>query len=109
MITGILAAYLITTLIEDYFLAHRGEVRLNKYYTVLIGMAVVVIIYYPLFTKIDKWSTSFSKKFIQAGKKISGKRTGALLAFIIAFLILYYFLMKMWYDTDLIRVIAGLM
>ncbi len=100
---SILSAYLITSYIEIYFYNHRNTINTNPYIVVFVGMLVVTIIYYPLFSKIDKWSSALAKNFLRTGKQLTGKRTGTYIAILLAIAILYYFSMKLWYGIDLIE------
>jgi hypothetical protein len=70
-----------------------------------IGMGVIVLIFYPLFTKMEEWVKQISTKFIKTGKNVAGKYFGLFLAFITAILILFYFYAKEWYNIDFLRVV----
>lgn len=100
LLISILTANLLTTVIDNYVLEYKSSY--NPYIFTWIGMLVVVAIYYPLFTRIDKLSSQFSEKFIKVGKKITGKKTGVLVSFIIGIIILYYFYGKLWFDTNVL-------
>jgi len=99
MLISLLTANLITTYIDEFFLSYKRE--FSRAIFTLIGMAVVVAIYYPLFTKIDVWSGKFSEKFLRAGKSISGKKTGIYIAFLLAIALLFYLYGRMWFKTNL--------
>lgn len=96
---SILTANLVTTIIDDYMMSYKGE--FSPVVFTWLGMAVVVAIYYPLFSKIDVWATKFSDSFVKAGKKMTGKKTGAIVAFFVGLLVLYYFYGTLWFDTNL--------
>lgn len=98
LILGILLANLITIWIDNYMLSYKWEY--SPHIFTWIGMAIVVVIYYPLFTHIDKWAALTGEKFLKAGKKLAGRRLGALLAFIVALLILYFLYGREWFDTN---------
>jgi len=83
----------LTTFIDEFVLKYKNT--FNPYIFTWIGMLIVVLIYYPLFTQIDKISSSFSEKFIKAGKKITGRKAGIILTFLIALILLYYFYGKL--------------
>ena len=102
LLLSILTANLITTIIDEYVLTYKHT--FNPYLFTWIGMLIVVLIYYPLFTQIDKWSTKYSDKFIKVGKKITGKKTGILITFIVALLILYYFYGRLWFHINVIEI-----
>jgi hypothetical protein len=71
----------------------------------LIGMAIIVVIFYPLFMKLEVWVTNFSVKVMRSGKSLAGKYLGLLLTFITAMLVLVYFYAKMWYHLDVLKVL----
>lgn len=70
-----------------------------------IGMGVIVLIFYPLFTKLEEWVKKISTKFIKTGKSVGGKYIGLFSAFLIAIIVLFYFYAKMWYNIDFINVL----
>jgi len=98
---GILIANLITLWIDSYFFSYKS--KFPAYLFTWIGMGVIVLIYYPLFTRIDKWSTKVGDKFIKAGKKVWGRKLGATIAFIIALLFLYYLYGKEWFNSNVLK------
>lgn len=99
LLISLLTANLLTTYIDEYFLSYKRE--FSKAIFTLIGMAVVIAIYYPLFTKIDSWSSKFAEQFLKAGKSISGKKTGIYVSFILAMSLLFYLYGRMWFKTNL--------
>lgn len=96
----ILTANLLTTAISNYMISYKNTFKPLIF--TLIGMAILVIVFYPLFTKLEDWVTDLSKKVIRSGKSVAGKYLGLLLAFIAAMLVLIYFYAKMWYNIDLL-------
>lgn len=100
MIISILTANLITNSIDNYVLKYKHS--FNPYVFTWIGMLIVVIVFYPLFTWLDKFSENFAGKFIKAGKKITGKKAGVVLSFIIALLVLYYLYGKVWFNVNVL-------
>ncbi|MGE5421482.1 MAG: hypothetical protein ACM3UT_14945, partial [Chloroflexota bacterium] len=64
------------------------------------GMGIIVIVFYPLFTKMEEWVKMISTRFIKTGKNVGGKYLGLFLAFLAAMLLLFYFYAKMWYKID---------
>jgi hypothetical protein len=49
---------------------------------------------------MDKWASKLSDKFLKAGKKLAGRRTGSIIAFIIGLLLLYYFYGQEWFRSN---------
>jgi amino acid transporter len=102
----ILTASLITTAIGNYLVTFRNHMRPLTF--TLIGMGVIVLIFYPLFAKLEEWVKSVSMKIVRKGKLLAGKYLGLVLAFIACLAMLSYFYAKMWYHIDLFKIlIAG--
>lgn len=106
LLISLLTANLLTTYIDEYFLSYKRE--FSRPIFTLIGMAVVVAIYYPLFTRIDMWSSRFSEKFLKAGKTLSGKKAGIYFTFLIAFAVLFYFYGELWFKRNLFAELLNL-
>jgi len=100
LILGILLANLLTIWIDQFMLSYKWQYAPHLF--TWIGMGVVIVIYYPLFTHIDKWATKAGDKFLRAGKKMGGRRLGSVLAFLIALFVLYFFYGLEWFNTNVI-------
>lgn len=74
-------------------------------YFSLIGMGVIVIIFYPLFTKLEGWITNISVKLVKSGNSLAGRYLGLLLAFVAGMVILLYFYTKMWYNINIFKIL----
>jgi hypothetical protein len=70
-----------------------------------LGMAVTVVILYPLFIKLESWIKDISVKAIKSGKSVAGKFFGLLFTFLAALFILSYFYAKMWFHIDFFKAI----
>lgn len=101
LIISILLANLITIWIDKYLMTFKWN--FSPYVFTAIGMGAIVIIFYPLYTHLDKWATLFSNKFIKAGKKFAGRKVGAILAFLIAFFALFYLYGKEWFNVNVLK------
>ena len=99
----ILTANLLTTFITDKLISMKWEVKPMRF--TLISMAVITVVFYPLFIKLQEWTNSFSKKFMKAGRSMAGKYFGLLLMFLAGMLILTYFYARMWYNINIFRLI----
>jgi hypothetical protein len=95
----ILTANLLTTALSSYLVTFKNHVRPLTF--TLIGMAVIVVIFYPLFAKLEEWVKGISMKIIKKGKSLAGKYLGLALAFIACIIVLSYYYAKMWYHIDL--------
>ena len=69
-------------------------------------MAVTVVIFYPLFAKLEEWVRGLSTKIIKKGKSVAGKYLGLILAFLVSLSVLSYFYAKMWYHIDLWKILV---
>jgi hypothetical protein len=97
----ILTANLLTTAISDYMVTYKNTARPLTF--TLIGMAIIVIVFYPLFLKLEDWVTGFSVKLVKSGKSLAGKYLGLFLIFVVCLVILGYFYARMWYQIDIVR------
>lgn len=98
LILGILFANLLTMWIDKFMLSYKWTYP--PHVSTWIGMGIVVVIYYPLFTKIDVWATKAGDKFMKAGKKMIGREIGAILAFIAGLLILFILYGLEWFNIN---------
>jgi hypothetical protein len=99
----ILTANLITTAISDYVIGYKNNFKPLVF--TLLGMGLIVIIFYPLFMKVNEWVNGLSVRIIRSGRSLAGKYLGLILAFFSALCILTYFYARMWYNIDLIKLI----
>ena len=98
LILGILFANLLTIWIDNFMLSYKWNYP--PHVSTLLGMTIVVVIYYPLFTKIDKWAAKTGDKFLRAGKKFVGREIGSILAFLVALLILFMLYGWEWFHIN---------
>jgi len=99
----LLTANLLTTFITDNLISHKWEVKPLRF--TLISMAIITIVFYPLFIRLHKWLDRFSRRFVKAGHSVAGKYLGLLFMFAAGLLVLTYFYAKMWYNINLFRAI----
>ena len=100
----LLSANLLTTYITDKMISYKWELKPLRF--TLISMGIIAIVFYPLFTTMQKWLDRFSKRFVKAGHAVAGKYLGLLLMFIIALFVLTCFYAHMWYDINVLKLIA---
>ena len=96
---SILMATLVANNIDNFIQSHYKQ-KFSPHTFTLIGMGLVLLIYYPLFTWLDKWASSFANTFLKAGKQFGGSVTGSFLAFLLGLLVLYYFYGQLWFDKN---------
>ena len=99
----ILTANLLTTAVSNYMTGYKNSFRPLTF--TLTGMAVIVVVFYPLFMKMEIWVSGFSAKVIRSGKSLAGKYLGLLLAFTSAIVVLLYFYAKMWYNVNILSLL----
>jgi hypothetical protein len=71
----------------------------------LIGMGITVIVFYPLFIKLEDWVTSISIKAVKKGNSLAGRYLGLLLTFSVGLFLLMYFYARMWYHIDVFKIL----
>ena len=99
----ILTANLLTTAIGDYMISYRYATKPLIF--TFVGMIIIVVVFYPLFIKLEKWVEGLSKRIIRSGRSLAGKYLGLFLIFIAGILLLFYFYARMWYHVDFIKVL----
>jgi hypothetical protein len=105
MTVTILTANLLTTAISDYLISYRSHLKPLTF--TLIGMVVTVVIFYPLFVKLEDWVKEFSVRMIRSGRSLRGKYAGLFISFFGILLVLVYFYARQWYHIDILRVILN--
>lgn len=103
MTVTILTINLINNAISKYIVSYKNHYKPIVF--TLLGMAVTVVILYPLFIKLESWIKDISVKAIKSGRSVAGKYFGLLFTFLTALLILFYFYAKMWYHIDFFQVL----
>jgi hypothetical protein len=100
----ILTANLVTNAISNYMVSFKNSY--NPLTFTLIGMMIIVVVFYPLFMKLEDWITYLSVKVIRSGNSLAGKYMGLFLTFLAGLLVLFYFYARMWYHIDFLRVLV---
>ncbi len=100
----ILTANLLTTFITDKLISHKWELQPLRF--TLISMAIITIVFYPLFIRLQQWLDRFSRRFVKAGHSLAGKYLGLLFMFVAGMLVLTSFYAKMWDNINLFRAIV---
>jgi hypothetical protein len=100
----ILTANLLTTALGNYLVTYKNHIKPLSF--TLLGMAITVIIFYPLFTKLEEWVRGLSMKIIKKGKSMAGKYLGLVLVFASCLVVLSFFYAKMWYHINLWQILV---
>lgn len=101
----ILTANLLTNALGNYLVTFKNHIRPLTF--TIMGMAVIVMIFYPLFAKLEEWVKSLSMKVVKKGKSMAGKYFGLILSFIVCLLVLSYFYSNMWYHINLLKILLS--
>ena len=99
----ILTATLLTTAISDYMVSYKNHYRPLTF--TFIGMAIIIVVFYPLFMKMEEWVKTISKKVLKTGKSMAGRHLGLALTFLVWLLVLFYFYAKAWYHLDFVKIL----
>jgi hypothetical protein len=103
MTLTLLTVNLITNAITNYMVSYKNHYKPVTF--TLIAMAIIVIILYPLFIKLESWVKILSVKAIKTGKSAAGKFFGLLFTFLASLLVLLYFYTKMWYHINVFHLL----
>lgn len=101
MTLTILSANLITTAINNYMVSYKNHYKPVTF--TFLGMAITVLILYPLFIKLESWVKDISVTAIKSGKSVAGKYLGLVFTFVAALLVLSYFYAKLWYHINIFQ------
>ena len=99
----LLTANLLTTFITDNLISYKWELKPLRF--TLISMAIITVVFYPLFIRLQQWLDRFSRRFVKAGHSLAGKYLGLLFMFAAGLFVLTYFYAKMWYNINLFKAI----
>jgi hypothetical protein len=98
MTLTILSVNLITIAITSYMISFKNHYKPAAF--TFLGMAVTVMILYPLFIKLEGWVKELSVRAVRSGRSVAGNFFGLLFTFLVALLVLAYFYAKMWYHIN---------
>lgn len=107
------SVFILTVLVANYlgelFFQYTKAYQRHDYTSVLVGMLIVVAIYVPVFTFLEKYIKKLSETYIRTSRSMSkSKAQGFLIGFGVAFLILFYLYGKLWFGLDLIQDLKAL-
>lgn len=94
----ILIVNLITTFITDYFMGFKNQTDTFKF--TAIGMGVIVLIFYPFFQYINRFTERFTAKLLKKGKNYFGRLFGVYLVFCILLFIIYCIYAYIWFRVN---------
>jgi hypothetical protein len=97
-------AILLAELLSAFFLLIMEKYKSSEmpYRSTAIQMLASIIVYYPVFTFLDKYFKSGSKNLLASTKKIASHHIGGvILAFALSFFLIWVALVRIWYDRSL--------
>ena len=100
MTLTILTANLLTNSIGNYVAGYKSHYKPLVF--TFIGMAIIVLILYPLFSKLEEWVKSVSVRVVKSGKSLGGRYFGLISVFVIGLVILSYFYGRIWYHINIL-------
>ena len=103
MTLTILTANLITIAINNYMVSYKYHYKPLVF--TFLGMAIIVVVFYPLFIKLENWVKDISVSVVKSGKSVAGRYMGLVLVFLLGLLVLSYFYARMWYHINLLHVL----
>jgi hypothetical protein len=99
----ILTANLLTNAISSYLINYKNHYK--PFTFTLISMGVIIVIFYPLFIKLEDWIKNISIRVVKSANSLAGKYLGLILSFLGCMLILFYFYARMWYHIDFMQIL----
>ena len=98
IVISILSASLINEYVVKLINSYYKE---STYKSVLIGMAVTILVFVPMFGFVGKWIGKASKTYLKASKKVAKKSSnGLFFGFLIAFAILFVLFANIRHNID---------
>jgi hypothetical protein len=102
MTLTILTANLITIAINNYMVSYKYHYKPLVF--TFLGMAIIVMVFYPLFIKLESWVKEISVKVVKSGKSFAGRYMGLVIVFLLGLMVLSYFYARMWYHINILYV-----
>ncbi|HLO61259.1 MAG TPA: hypothetical protein VK179_21085 [Bacteroidales bacterium] len=101
----LLTANLVTGYITDKLISYKWQVKPLRF--TLISMGIIALIFFPLFTWLQQWIDSFSRRFVKAGHNLAGRYLGLLFMFVIGLFVLMCFYAHVWYGINVLKMITN--
>ena len=101
----LLSANLLTSFITDKLISYKWELKPLRF--TLISMGIIAIIFFPLFTWLQKWLDKLSRRFVKAGHAVAGKYIGFFLMLLTGLFILMGLYAHLWYGINVVKMILN--
>jgi hypothetical protein len=95
----ILSVHLLGAYLDQHLIAYRGQFDALTF--TLLGMGVILLLFYPLFTWLDAGTEYLAGEFLGLGGRMIGRKAGMILAFLAGFYGLFYLYGQLWFDANL--------
>jgi hypothetical protein len=99
----ILTVNLLTNAIIDFMVSYKNQYK--PFTFTLLGMVLIVVVFYPLFMKLEDWLKNIASRVAKSGNSLAGRYFGLALTFTGSILVLSYFYAKVWYHIDLVSLL----
>ncbi len=81
----------------------------NPYLLTALGMMIVVVLFYPAFEFLNRWSNSFVEKSIDVSANVFGRKNALILVALLLLFVLYIGFLFLWFHkflfSDVIRAV----
>lgn len=104
LIVVILAVNLVTTLIGDFAEGYKDAA--SWWIVTLVGMAIVALIFYPLFLKMESWASAISKRIVGTAGKMGGK-LAVYIVLAVLLVTMFGLYAWLWFDVNVIDRVIG--
>ena len=102
----ILSAYLIS----EYFVNYLNSFyKTPSYLSVLTGMLVIIVVYYPMMNILDRYIAKATTKYIKKSKTLHNNNfVGILIGFSSAFFVLFVLFALVWHNMNFFTYLKNL-
>jgi hypothetical protein len=98
---SILVSYLITGAIEERILEETEQFR--PLTATLVGMAIIIIIFVPVFAYTEKLTEGAVKAGLKQTKSGAGKTLGVLIFVVIVYIMLFALYLDRWFGMSILE------
>ncbi|MFN3387177.1 MAG: hypothetical protein ACK42Y_11415 [Candidatus Thermochlorobacter sp.] len=107
IILTLLCIDLITTSINT--LVTSLDKFINPYLLTALGMIIVVVLFYPAFEFLSRWSNTLVEKSIDVSANMMGRKNALIVVVIVLLFVLYVGFLFLWFNkslfSDLVRAV----
>jgi len=74
---------------------------INPYLLTALGMMIVVVLFYPAFEFLNRWSNSFVEKSIDVSANVLGRKNALIFVALLLLFVLYTGFLFLWFHKSL--------